>query len=118
MSRLPAVETLAARAMALPAGSVPDDLEVSFGIEVIDGASFTLLIRDGRVAVVPGTAAAALTVVLEADDAEAAAAGATNLQHLVAAGRVRIRGDLGSLPSGRLLAALGPLLADPFAPSD
>lgn len=111
MSVVPDAETLADRAAALPEGSVPTELDLALGVEVRGSGAHTLRFRDGRVTVLPGTEQATVTVVLDSEDAAAVAAGTTNVQHLLAAGRIRLRGDLGSVPAARAVAAIGPLLA-------
>ena len=113
MTGLPDPETLAERAAALPAGSVPEDLEVAFGIEVTGGRAHTLRIAGGRGSVEEGTGSAGLIVILEPDAAAEVIAGSTNVQRLLEDGRIRLRGDLGSVPTARALAAIGPLLAPP-----
>lgn len=74
----------------------------------------TLVVADGHVAMRSGAEPdATVTVALSWDDAVALSTGALSPTDALAAGRIRVRGDLGALVAGQaLLAALHPRLAD------
>lgn len=106
---LPDLETLRARAAALPPGAVPADLSVRFSVVITDGAAWTLVFADGRVAVEEGRSGG-VAVLLDVDAADRIADGHLNAQQAIAEGGLRIEGDLDALPSARALATVGAIL--------
>jgi len=81
--------------------------------EPADGVAVTLRVADGRLHMEPGSAPdAAVTIRIGWDDARAMALGELGPAEAIAAGRVRVRGDLAVLGAGQaLLDALAPQLA-------
>ena len=78
-----------------------------------DGVAVTLRVADGHLHMETGSAPdAAVTIRIGWDDARALAVGDLGPTEAIAAGRVRVRGDLAVLGAGQaLLAALAPRLA-------
>ena len=105
----PDLETLRARAAALPDGSVPDDLSVRFSVRIDGAAGWTLTLDGGRASVEPGHDGE-VVVHLDGATADAVAEGTLNAQQALASGRLRIDGDLATLPGPRAVHALGALL--------
>ncbi|MFM7616392.1 MAG: SCP2 sterol-binding domain-containing protein [Actinomycetes bacterium] len=118
---IPDVATLRTRAAAIPAGTIPDDLEARFSVVVEGGEAWTLVLGGGRARIEAG-AAGDVVIHIDRPSAERIAAGRTNAQRTIAAGGIRIEGDLAALPPPRSLDTLGALLGpDPTAtpvPSD
>jgi hypothetical protein len=106
---LPDLETLRTRADALGPDAVPPDLAVTFSVVLTDGEAWTLTFDAGRV-IVDGGRTGEIAVLLDAGMAEEIADGRANAQQAIAAGRLRIEGDLDALPSARALATIGALL--------
>lgn len=106
---LPDVDTLRARAAALGPDAVPPDLVMRFSIVITDGETWTLGFEGGRVTVEPGRHGE-VTVILDAGTALGIAEGRSNAQQAIAAGRLRIEGDLDALPGTRALATVGAIL--------
>ena len=78
-----------------------------------EGVAVTVRVRDGRVTMESGKAEdAAVTIRVGWDDARALSLGELAPTEAIAAGRVRVRGDLAVLSAGQaLLDALAPHLA-------
>jgi len=76
-----------------------------------DEVRTTLSVRDGRVQMAPGDGGAEVTIRLSWDDALSMATGTLSPGEAIAAGRVRVRGDLSVLAEAQaVLAALAPHL--------
>ena len=76
-----------------------------------DEVRTTLSVRDGRARMTPGDDGADVTIRLSWDDAVAMAGGSLAPGEAIAAGRVRVRGDLSVLAEAQVvLAALAPHL--------
>jgi hypothetical protein len=106
---VPDVETLRARAAAIPAGVVPTDLDVRFSVSIGGGEAWTLVIRAGHISVEPGIAGD-VVVHLDSESARRIAGGLGNAQQAIARDGIRIDGDLDALPAARSIEALGALL--------
>jgi len=79
----------------------------------------TLSVRDGRARMAPGDAPADVTIRLSWDDAVAMASGTLSPGDAIAAGRVRVRGDLSVLAESQaVLGALAPHLEPLAAETD
>ena len=118
---IPDVATLRTRAEAIPAGTIPEDLEARFSVVVEGGEAWTLVLGAGRARIEAG-AGGDVVIHIDRSSAERIAAGRTNAQRTIAAGGIRIDGDLAALPPARSLDALGALLGPgptaPPVPSD
>lgn len=90
-------DELSARAASL---RTDDALRLSLH-QVVDGERWTVLVADGRVRVERGQNEADVTLTTDRDTAEAMTAGSLTAQDAMAAGRLRLGGDLSKL----LLAA-------------
>lgn len=110
----PDLDTLRARAASLGPDAVPVDLTARFSVVVTEGETWTLGFDGGVVTIEPGRSGA-IAVILDADVASEIAEGRTNAQRAIAAGRLRVEGDLDALPSARALVTLGALLGPPSA---
>lgn len=106
---LPDLETLRSRAAAIPAGLIPHDVAVRLSVLVGDTEPWTMEIGRGRLEVRAG-ADGDVVIHIDRASAERIADGLGNAQQAIAAGAVRIDGDLDALPPARSIEALGALL--------
>ena len=117
MVRFLSDEWIAALDEAAQAATVAPDLSLTVQQIVTDGESgevrYHLVVGEGRLRVRPGDVAAPdVTLVQSRDVAAALSRGELNAQQALAAGRLKLRGDIGHLArQGKALTALEDVFA-------
>ncbi len=104
--------TLAARAVTVCQGQVPEDLNFRLGIEVRDLWSYTVTFSGGRISISENLDCD-ISVHLGAETAQEIASGRINAQQAIDSGQMKIGGRLAMIPVTKALSTLDALLSKP-----